>query len=62
MPIFTYKCKECGEVFDFLMLLRNEKAKCLKCGSEKIEKQISVFGVPSETSVESTNNCKSKRT
>jgi putative FmdB family regulatory protein len=45
MPIFTYKCKDCGEVFDFLMLNKSEKPKCTKCGSKKLEKQFAAFGV-----------------
>lgn len=45
MPIYTYKCKKCGTVFDFLMLTKNDTPECQKCGSTDVDKQYSVFGV-----------------
>lgn len=45
MPIYTYKCKKCGVVFDFLMLQKSEKPVCAKCGSEHLEKQLSAPGI-----------------
>jgi len=45
MPIYTYKCKNCGQIFDFLKLKKSEKAKCKKCGSTNLEKQFAAFGV-----------------
>ena len=44
MPIFEYKCRQCGHVTGFL-----EKAgakgshKCEKCGSAKTDKAFSTF-------------------
>jgi len=40
MPIYTYKCQECSEVFDFLFIKTTEESKCPKCGSAKVEKQL----------------------
>lgn len=40
MPIFTYRCKDCGKVFDFLMMKSNEKVQCTKCQSASVEKQV----------------------
>ncbi len=40
MPIYTYKCKDCGVVFDFLMLKKSEKPKCEKCGITQLEQQL----------------------
>jgi len=40
MPIFTYRCKDCGHIFDFLVVKKSEKAQCAKCKSSNIEKQI----------------------
>jgi putative FmdB family regulatory protein len=58
MPIFTYKCKDCGEVFDFLMLNKSEKPKCKKCGSKNLEKQFAAFGVRmGESSSTSSSSC-----
>jgi len=43
MPLFEYKCKDCGCVFEYLQFNKNEKVKCKKCGSAKLEKLISSF-------------------
>ena len=49
MPIYTYKCKKCGEVFEFLhkSLSANEKVVCEKCGAKDVEKMLSSFSVGS---------------
>jgi len=41
MPIYIYKCKDCGTVFDFLILKKKEKPACTNCGSNHLEKQPS---------------------
>ncbi|MCK4752731.1 MAG: zinc ribbon domain-containing protein [Planctomycetes bacterium] len=44
MPIFEYKCVKCGKVSEFLVKNGSEKELvCSHCGSEKLEKQLSVF-------------------
>jgi len=44
MPIFEYKCAECGKVTEFLQnRTRRTKLRCLHCGSEELEKLFSVF-------------------
>ncbi|MGB9722211.1 MAG: FmdB family zinc ribbon protein [bacterium] len=40
MPIYTYKCINCGKVFDFLFLKSSEEPKCPQCGSKNLEKQV----------------------
>ena len=46
MPLFEYRCRECGNVTEFL-----EKAdaktehQCEQCGSMKTEKILSAFAV-----------------
>jgi putative FmdB family regulatory protein len=47
MPIFDYRCKDCGEEFDLLIgkNASEEEKKCTKCGSKKIERKYSSFGV-----------------
>jgi putative FmdB family regulatory protein len=47
MPVFSYICKACGEKFDLLEGVTQEKAsmECPKCGSTKIEKTFASFGV-----------------
>jgi putative FmdB family regulatory protein len=45
MPIFEYKCGDCGEEFDDLDSIanRDKPHKCPACGSTKSERQLSVF-------------------
>lgn len=45
MPIFEYKCSDCGEQFDDLDSIanRDKPHKCPACGSMKSERQLSVF-------------------
>ena len=43
MPIFEYKCEKCGEAFEKLVSKVDEKVVCEKCGSKKVEKQLSSF-------------------
>jgi len=44
MPIYEYKCSECGKVSEFLETGSNKKGKvCTHCGSKKLTKQFSVF-------------------
>lgn len=55
MPIYSYKCKECGEISEFLVNVSSEKEEllCKKCKSEKMEKQIATsFSVGSARSSE----------
>ena len=44
MPIFEYKCAECGKVSEFLQKPgRRTKLRCPDCGGEKMDKLFSVF-------------------
>ncbi|UCE99815.1 MAG: zinc ribbon domain-containing protein [Planctomycetota bacterium] len=44
MPIFEYKCAKCGNVAEFLQSkARKAKIKCPQCGTEELEKLVSVF-------------------
>ncbi|MEW6002027.1 MAG: zinc ribbon domain-containing protein [Nitrospirota bacterium] len=44
MPIYEYKCNECGEDFERLVF-GNQKVNCPKCNSEDIKKKFSTFGM-----------------
>lgn len=44
MPIFEYKCKKCGEVFE-LLVRESTKPACPKCGGKRLEKLVSGFSV-----------------
>lgn len=43
MPIYEYKCNDCGEVFELLSTSAkdNKKVVCTKCSSENATKLIS---------------------
>jgi putative FmdB family regulatory protein len=56
MPIYTYKCRDCNEIFDFLMIDKTEKPTCIKCGSDKLERKIATFGVNTNTSSKSSSS------
>lgn len=49
MPIYEYKCCSCGERFD--KLVRSSSAQqvvsCPSCGSEEVEKTVSLIGISS---------------
>ena len=51
MPIYTYVCQDCGEKFDLLLGVNQEKERlvCKKCGSKRIKKVLSGFSVGSST-------------
>ena len=44
MPIYQYKCRECGEVSDFFLhgFISTETLACPNCGSHNLDKLISV--------------------
>ena len=45
MPIYEFKCKKCGENFEFLCLRSDDEknAACPSCGGKKTEKLMSCF-------------------
>ncbi|MEJ5165552.1 MAG: FmdB family zinc ribbon protein [Thermoanaerobaculia bacterium] len=56
MPVYDFKCKDCGEKFEFLTFSINEKAYCIKCKSENLEKLPSRFGFSSGGSFVSSSS------
>ncbi len=44
MPIYEFKCKDCGEEFEVFLKSKNEvsEVKCPKCNSKNIERLMSV--------------------
>ncbi|QCX33257.1 zinc ribbon domain-containing protein [Caloramator sp. E03] len=40
MPLFNYKCLECGNIFEELVRTADEKVACPKCKSNKVEKKL----------------------
>jgi putative FmdB family regulatory protein len=41
MPIYDYKCRDCGKISEIFLRSLNESVKCPECGSENMEKLIS---------------------
>ena len=52
MPIFEFKCKKCGNVFEFLCFRSGEEddVTCPSCGGHKTEKLLSKFSSTSSGS------------
>jgi putative FmdB family regulatory protein len=58
MPIFEYRCRECGHVTAFLEKAdAHRRHPCEKCGSAKTEKAFSTFAAKSGTSSSSGSSC-----
>jgi putative FmdB family regulatory protein len=41
MPIYEFKCKDCGKVFSKLVFNNANKVECPDCKSENVDKLIS---------------------
>lgn len=48
MPLFEYRCLDCKEFFETLVLNNEEVISCSACQSANVEKQFSPFGIKSE--------------
>jgi putative FmdB family regulatory protein len=47
MPIYDYKCRNCGHQFE-LIVLRNTLAVCPQCQSAELEQLVSGFAVSTQ--------------
>jgi putative FmdB family regulatory protein len=45
MPLFEFKCRDCGTTFEKIVPSSTTKVACKKCESLKVEKLLSVFAV-----------------
>jgi putative FmdB family regulatory protein len=45
MPIYEYRCLECGSVFEKIVPLNSGSISCQKCASPRVEKLFSTFAV-----------------
>ncbi len=48
MPIFEYRCSVCGDEFELLVLNSSPVAECASCGSQDLEKLMSMSSMSSE--------------
>ncbi|MBU1248999.1 MAG: zinc ribbon domain-containing protein [Proteobacteria bacterium] len=47
MPIFEYKCKDCGAEFEELIFSETDEVACEECGSKNTGKLMSCCGFKS---------------
>jgi putative FmdB family regulatory protein len=45
MPIFEYKCRDCGTLFEKIVLSSSDRVVCRSCESQRVDQQLSVFAV-----------------
>jgi putative FmdB family regulatory protein len=59
MPLFTYFCKKCENMFDVLIGVNKDKPQfvCPKCGSQNVEKEPSIFGIKGSSDPSSCSSC-----
>ncbi len=58
MPIYEYKCQDCGQVSEVLIHgFDNKATKCPACGSHELTKLLSVPSVLKEESRHSGSTC-----
>ena len=47
MPLYEYRCSDCGRLFEKLVRAWNEAVDCPTCASATVEKQVSTFAFAS---------------
>jgi len=58
MPIYEYRCHNCGEKFEtFQFTYGDSSAICVKCGSGNIERLMSGFASGSNSASPSAASC-----
>jgi putative FmdB family regulatory protein len=50
MPIYEYRCLDCGTTFEKILPLNTDSTDCLKCHSTRLERLLSSFAVQSGAS------------
>ena len=45
MPVFEYRCRTCGHLFEKLMFSSSASVSCPECGGGEVEKRPSTFGM-----------------
>ena len=59
MPIYDYKCQDCGEISEiFLHSLNSQDVQCQACGSYKLDKLLSAsYTLKTDASIPGTTCC-----
>ena len=50
MPIFEYECLECEQRFEYLNRNADSQAACPQCGTNQVQRLVSLCAVSSEAS------------
>ena len=50
MPLYEFKCLDCGHLFELLIMKSAQTVRCPGCESESVERLLSLFAVSSESS------------
>ena len=45
MPLYEYRCRDCGEEFEAVVFKRTQRVHCKKCNGPRVEKLVSVFAI-----------------
>ncbi len=48
MPLYDYRCSDCNKTFELLIKL-SESPVCPQCGSQNLDKQVSLPAPPGQT-------------
>jgi len=54
MPIYEFRCQDCEEEFETLILSPGEEVRCPRCGGQKVKRQMSVCAFSSGGQFRST--------
>jgi putative FmdB family regulatory protein len=59
MPIYEYKCRECGGISEFRITSQSQvdAITCHECGSQKLERKISVPSISMGKSEPISHSC-----
>lgn len=49
MPIFEYKCKDCGTISEFIVFGKDDDLHCKSCNGQQLEKLLSAHNTTSST-------------
>lgn len=52
MPTYDYKCRTCKKGFVVVHSIKDKVKECSLCGSEQVEKTISLFAAKTEVGIE----------
>ncbi|HEV2425522.1 MAG TPA: zinc ribbon domain-containing protein [Terriglobia bacterium] len=57
MPIFEYRCRDCGAEFEKIVRSDADPVVCEKCRSRRLERLLSVFAVSGPQAVTESGPC-----